>query len=136
MNEPELILRLLRSKAIAIVGISSNPEKPSHYVAAYLQKLGHRLLLVNPALEVVLGEPCYPTLAALPVRPDLVDVFRLPRFLPEIVDEMIELSLPAIWVQAGIVQVEAAAKAEANGIQVVMDRCLMVESRRAGIDWI
>ncbi len=77
----------------------------------------------------MLGERAYASLADLPVKPDLVNVFRLPRFLPAIVEEMIALGLPALWVQQGIVSLEAAARAEAAGIRVVMDRCLMVEHR-------
>jgi predicted CoA-binding protein len=128
MNEPEVIQALLQAKTIAVVGLSADPAKPSHFVSAYMQRLGHRILPVNPALEEVLGERSYPSLSALPVRPDLVNVFRLPRFIPAIVDEVIALELPALWLQQGIVHAEAA-KAEAHGIQVVMDRCLMVESR-------
>ncbi len=130
MNEPETIRALLRAKTIAVVGISDDPGKPSHYVSAAMQRLGHRILPVNPALETVLGERAYSSLAALPEKPGLVNVFRLPKFIPAIVDEMIALGLPAIWVQQGIVHQEAAAKAEAHGIKVVMDRCIMIESRR------
>jgi predicted CoA-binding protein len=133
MNEPETIAALLRSKTIAVVGLSKDAQKPSHFVPAYLQSIGHRILPVNPAVEEVLGERAYTSLSALPERPDLVNVFRLPKFIPAIVDEMIALQLPAIWIQTGILAPEAAAKAEAHGIRVVMDRCLMVESRRAGI---
>jgi uncharacterized protein len=133
MNEPEVIRALLESKNIAVIGLSDDPAKPSHYVSAYMQGLGHRILPVNPALDEVLGEKSYASLAALPVKPDLVNVFRLPRFVPAIVDEMIALHLPALWLQQGIVHLEAAAKAEEHGIKVVMDHCLMVESRRAGI---
>ena len=133
MNEPATIHDLLHAKTIAVVGLSANPEKPSFYVPSYLQSLGHRILPVNPSIDQVLGEKAYASLSDLPVRPDLVNVFRLPRFIPAIVDEMIELKLPAIWVQQGILAPEAAARAEAHGIRVVMDRCLMVESRRAGI---
>ncbi len=132
MNEPEVIAALLRSKTIAVIGLSEDSAKPSHYVPGYLQSVGHRILPVNPKVEFVLGEKAYASLAELPEKPDLVNVFRLPRFLPGIVDEMIALGLGAIWVQSGIVSLEAAAKAEAHGIKVVMDRCLMVESRRAG----
>jgi uncharacterized protein len=131
MNEPQTIQALLQSKTIAVIGISDDPSKPSHYVSAYMQRLGHRILPVNPSLESVLGEKCYPSLSALPEKPDLVNVFRLPKFIPAIVDEMIALELPAIWTQQGIVSQEAAAKAEAHGIKVVMDRCIMVESRYA-----
>ena len=133
MNEPEVIRALLESKTIAVIGLSDDPGKPSHYVSAYMQSLGHRILPLNPALDEVLGEKSYASLAALPVKPDLVNVFRLPRFVPAIVDEMIALQLPALWLQQGIVHLEAAARAEEHGIKVVMDYCLMVESRRAGI---
>jgi predicted CoA-binding protein len=131
MNEPELIAELLRSKTIAVIGVSDDPTKPSHYVTAYMQQQGCRILPVNPGLESVLGVTCYPSLTALPVKPDLVNVFRLPKFIPAIVDEMIALGLPALWLQQGIVHAEAAARAEAHGIRVVMDRCLMVERRQA-----
>jgi predicted CoA-binding protein len=136
MNEPATIRAVLESKTIAVIGISDDPAKPSHYVSAYMQRVGHRILPINPSLESVLGEKCYPSLTALPIKPDLVNVFRLPKFIPAIVDEMIALGLPAIWIQQGIVNLEAVAHAEAHGIKVVMDRCIMVESRRAGIERI
>jgi predicted CoA-binding protein len=132
MNEPETIRDLLRSKTIAVVGMTDNPEKPSCYVPAFLRSIGHRVIPVNPSIEFALGEKAYASLAELPEKPDLVNVFRLAKFIPAIVDEMIELQLSALWVQQGIVHAEAAAKAEAHGIRVVMDRCLMTESRRAG----
>ena len=131
MNEPQTIHDLLQSKTIAVVGLSDDPMKSSNSVSAHMQRKGYRILPVNPSLETVLGEKCYPSLSALPIKPDLVNVFRLPKFIPAIVDEMIALGLPAIWVQQGIVNEEAAAKAEANGIKVVMDRCIAVESRFA-----
>ena len=135
MNEPSTIHDLLAVKTIAVIGLSAHPDKPSHYVPAYMQSVGYRILPVNPLVDQVLGEKAYPTLAALPEKPDLVNVFRLPRFIGPIVDEMMALGLRAIWVQSGIVNLEAAAKAEAHGIRVVMDRCIMVESRcaRAGL---
>ena len=129
MNEPQTIHALLQSKTIAVVGISDDPGKPSHYVSAYMQRLGHRILPVNPSLETVLGEKSYPSLSALPEKPDLVNVFRLPKFIPAIVDEMLQLGLKNLWVQQGIVNLEAATRAEAVGIHVVMDRCIMVEHR-------
>ena len=130
MNEPETIRQMLAAKTIAVIGLSDDPAKPSHYVSLAMQRAGHRILPVNPALETVLGEKTYPSLSALPEKPDLVNVFRLPKFIPAIVDEMIALGLKALWVQQGIINLEAAAKAEAHGIRVVMDRCIMVESRR------
>jgi predicted CoA-binding protein len=135
MNEPEVILDMLGGqekapRTLAVVGLSDNPGKPSFYVSEYMQHHGFRVLPVNPALESVLGETSYPSLADLPVKPDVVNVFRLPKFIPAIVDEMIALGLKNLWVQAGIVHPEAAARAEAAGIHVVMDRCIMVEHRR------
>lgn len=136
MNEPEAIRAMLGDlhgggRAIAVVGLSDNPTKASYGVSEYMQAHGYRILPVNPAIERSLGEKSYASLRELPVKPDLVNVFRLPQFLPGIVDEMIELGLKALWVQLGIVNLEAAAKAEAAGIRVVMDHCIMVEHRRA-----
>jgi predicted CoA-binding protein len=87
-------------------------------------------LPVNPGIASVLGEKSYASLSELPVRPDVVNVFRLPKFIPAIVDEMLALGLTNLWVQLGIRSAEAAAKAEAGGIRVVMDRCILVEHRR------
>ncbi len=122
---------MLSCRTIAVVGLSDNPDKPSHYVSAYMKKHGYRILPVNPAVETVLGEPSYGSLAELPEKPDVVDVFRLPNAIPAIVEEMITLGLRNLWVQQGIVNEAAAAHAEQNGIRVVMDRCIMVEHRRA-----
>ena len=138
MNEPHLIQRLLRSRTIAVIGLSDNREKPSNYVPAYLQSIGHRILPVNPSISEVLGERSYASLRELPKKPDLVSVFRLPKFIPAIVDEMIALyagnpNPPGLWLQVGITHPEATARAEAAGIPVVADRCLMVESRNANI---
>ena len=133
MKDADLIHELLNARSIAVVGLSADESKPSHYVSRYMQDHGYRILPVNPALESVLGEQSYPSLADLPLRPDLVNVFRLPRFIPAIVDEMIALHLPALWLQQGIVHAEAAARAQVQGIRVVMDRCLMVEHRMAGL---
>lgn len=116
--------------SIAVVGLSANPGKPSHYVPAYMQQQGYRILPVNPTIETVLGEKAYATLADLPLKPDIVNVFRLPQYIPAIVDEMLQLGLKDLWVQLGIVNSEAAARAEAGGIRVVMDRCIMVEHRQ------
>jgi predicted CoA-binding protein len=132
MNEPEFIQSMLQARTIAVIGLSEDPLKPSHYVSAYMQSRGHRILPGHPTVETVLGEKAYRTLSELPIRPDLVNVFRLPKFIPAIVDEMILLGFDSLWVQQGIVNMEAAAHAQAHGIRVVMDRCLMVEARRAG----
>jgi uncharacterized protein len=135
MNEPELIREMLgvttkdHQRTIAVVGLSDDPAKPSHYVSAYMQQHGYKIYPINPSLPEVLGEKSYASLSDLPVKPDIVDVFRLPKFLPAIVDEMLQLTLKNLWVQQGIVNLEAATRAEAVGIQVVMDRCIMVEHR-------
>ena len=134
MNEPEVIKHMFAAKTIAVVGLSDNPAKASYGVSRYMQAQGYRIIPINPAVESVLGEKSYASLAeacsALPEKPDVVNVFRLPQFIPAIVDEMISLGLKNLWVQLGIVNEEAAAKAEAAGINVVMDRCIMVDHQR------
>ena len=131
MNEPALIRDMLsNSKTIAVIGLSADESKPSHYVSAYMQQHGYKLYPINPSIESVLGERSYPSLTALPIKPDIVDVFRLPNAIPAIVAEMIALGLCNLWVQQGIINTEAAAHAEENGIRVVMDHCIMVEHRR------
>jgi uncharacterized protein len=135
MNEPDVIDAMLgegAGRTIAVVGLSENAAKPSHYVSEYMQRQGYRIYPVNPSVETVLGEKSYGSLAELPVKPDVVNVFRLPGVIPGIVDEMLALGLKNLWVQAGIVNLEAAERAEQGGIKVVMDRCIMVEHRRRG----
>ena len=139
MNEPEVILDMLGGRAkqprtLAVIGLSDNPLKPSYSVSAYMQACGYRILPVNPAVAgPILREPVFASLADLPVRPDVVNVFRLPRFIPAIVEEMIALGLRDLWVQLGIVHLEAAAQAEAAGLRVVMDRCILIEHRSLGL---
>jgi hypothetical protein len=140
MNEPEAIAAMLGAadsggnpRMIAVIGLSENPGKPSHYVSEYMQQHGFKIYPVNPSIESVLGERSYVSLTALPVKPDVVNVFRLPSFIPAIVDEMLALGLKNLWVQQGIVNLEAAARAEQGGIRVVMDRCIMVEHRRRAV---
>jgi predicted CoA-binding protein len=134
MNEPEIIRSMLGAttkespRTIAVIGLSEVAPKPSHYVSAYMQQHGYKIYPVNPSITEVLGEKSYPSLSDLPIKPDIVDVFRLPGFIPAIVDEMLQLGLPNLWVQQGIINLEAAARAEAGGIHVVMDRCIMVDT--------
>jgi len=132
MNEPETISAMLAAKTIAVVGLSDNPAKTSYRISGYMQRHGYRILPVNPSVESVLGEKAYASLAELPEKPDVVNVFRLPSFIPAIVDEMLALGLKNLWVQVGIVNREAAARAESGGIRVVMDRCIMVEHMDVG----
>ena len=135
MNEPGVILNMLggperTARTLAVVGLSDDPTRPSYSVSAYMQQHGYRILPVNPGIQHVLGERSYATLSELPERPDVVNVFRLPRFIPAIVEEMIALGLQDLWVQLGIRNGDAAAVAERNGIRVVMDRCILIEHRR------
>jgi predicted CoA-binding protein len=137
VNEPEVIRDMLgdpetENLSIAVIGLSENPAKPSNYVAAYMLQHGYRILPVNPSIKRGLGEKAYPSLTTLVesgVKPDIVNVFLLPSFIPAIVDEMLALGLKDLWVQQGIIHLDAAARAEAGGIRVVMDRCIMVEHR-------
>ncbi|HKJ77107.1 MAG TPA: CoA-binding protein [Gammaproteobacteria bacterium] len=118
------------TRTIAVVGLSPKPNRPSHQVARYMQQAGYRILPVRPAVESILGEPAYPSLADLPEVPDLVDVFRAPEHVPEVVDACIALGVPALWLQEGVVHEEAAARAQAAGLTVVMDLCLLKEHAR------
>ena len=135
MNEPEVIRNMLAvttkeaPRTIAVIGLSEIPARPSHYVSEYMQQHGYKIYPVNPSIPEVLGEKSHARLADLPIKPDIVNVFRLPKFIPAIVDEMLQLGLPNLWVQQGIIHPEAAARAEAGGIHVVMDRCIMIEHR-------
>jgi len=136
VNEAAVIDEMLgdgRGRTIAVIGLSENPSKPSHYVSAYMQQHGYKIYPVNPSIESVLGEKSYASLADLPVKPDVVNVFRVPSLIPAIVDEMLMLGLKDLWVQQGIVNLEAAKRAEEGGIRVVMDRCIMIEHRRNGL---
>ncbi len=125
------IKRLLgQTRTIAVVGMSSRPTRAGYYVPAYLQTAGYRIIPVNPALDSALGEKAYPDLAAVPEPIDLVLLFRRPEDVPPHVAEAIAVGAKAIWMQSGIVNEEAAATARAAGLDVVMDRCMMVEHRR------
>ncbi len=120
---------LKRSRTIAVVGLSSSPLRPSHGVAAYMQTQGYRIIPVNPTIPGALGEKAYPSLLEVPEKIDIVDIFRRPEFVPELVDQAIQLRVPAIWMQEGVVHAAAAEKARAAGIYVIMDRCILKEHR-------
>lgn len=122
---PEEIKALLgRVKTIAVVGLSPKPDRPSFGVARALQRFGYRIVPVHPVASEVLGEICYPGLRAIPFPVDLVDVFRAPEFVPEVVAETLAIGAPAIWLQDGVVHEAAAEQARAAGLTVVMDRCI------------
>ena len=122
---PEAIKRLLETaKTIAVVGLSPQLERPSHGVARAMQRFGYRIIPVRPAVDSVLGEKAYPDLPHLPGPVDIVDVFRAPEHVDQIVDQCIAQKLPAIWLQEGVVNEKAVEKAKKAGIFVVMDRCI------------
>lgn len=125
----EIAELLKKSKTIAVVGLSSSPLRPSHGVSAYMQSQGYRIIPVNPAIKGALGEKAVASLADVPGKIDIVDVFRRSEFVPEIVDEAIRLKVPAIWLQEGVIHEEAAEKARKAGIMVVMDKCILKEHR-------
>ncbi len=128
MNDP--IAQLLQnSKTIAVVGISDNPMRPSFGVSEYMQQHGYRIIPVNPQVREVLGEKSYATLAEIPDKIDILNIFRKPEFVPDLVDEAIRLKIPAVWMQEDVVHEEAAAKARAAGVFVVMDKCILKEHR-------
>jgi predicted CoA-binding protein len=114
-------------KTIAVVGCSTHPDKPSHYVPKYLQEHGYRILPVNPAAkgQLLLGETVYGSLKEISIPVEIVDIFRPPKDVPAIVDEAIAIGAKAIWMQEGIVHNEAAQRAKAAGLQVVMDKCML-----------
>ncbi len=129
--EKNEIADLLRtSRVIAVVGLSSNPLRPSHGVAGYMQQHGYRIVPVNPQETEVLGEHAYPTLDKVPGKIDIVNIFRRSEFVPPIVDDAIRLGARAVWMQEGVVNQEAAARARAAGLIVVMDRCILKDHQR------
>jgi uncharacterized protein len=126
-NIPEI---LKSSRTIAVVGLSSNPMRPSNGVAAYLQRVGYRVIPINPNESEVLGEKCYARLEDVPEKIDLVDIFRRPECVPEIVESAIRVGAKTVWMQEGVVNHQAAERARAAGLEVVMDRCTLKEHRK------
>ena len=133
MQEDALIKELLASaKTIAVVGLTDSPIRPSYGVSAYMQQKGYRIIPVNPNIHEALGEKAYASLRDIPkdVKIDIVDVFRRPDAVPEIVDEVLELKLPALWLQETVIHQQAAEKARRAGVKVMMDLCILKEHRR------
>jgi uncharacterized protein len=131
INQDEAIQHILATmKTIAVVGLSSKPQRAGHYVPAYLQSQGYRIIPVNPAFKEALGEVAYPSLLDIPHPVDLVLLFRRSEAVPPFVDEAIQIGAKAVWMQLGILHPEAAAKARQAGLEVVMDACMLVEHRR------
>jgi uncharacterized protein len=128
--DPQACCALLKkTKTIAVVGLSPNPARPSHGVAQSMQGFGFRVIPVHPAAKEILGEKVYAKLADIPEPIDLVDVFRSAEFIDGVVDECLALGIKAIWIQEGIINEPAAARARAGGMTVIMDRCIYRDYR-------
>jgi|SRR5450755_237183 predicted CoA-binding protein len=131
MSESESALELLRSAhTIAVVGLSDKRWRPSYGVSEYMQRAGYRIIPVNPEIGEVLGEKCYPQLESISEPIDIVNIFRRSELVPAIVESAIRVKAKAVWMQEGVVNEAAAAKARSAGLIVVMDRCLLKEHRR------
>ncbi len=137
-QDPHTIQRILRRmRRVAIVGASANEVRPSFFVAYYLKRMGYDLTPVNPRYEEILGLPCYPSLSAIPNPPEVVDVFRRPEEVGEIVDEAVAIGAKALWLQFGVINEKEARRAGEAGLAVVMDRCMKIEHGRyhGGLQW-
>lgn len=117
-------------RTVAVVGVSPDAERPSHGVFCYLRDQGYRVIPVNPRFPRILGETCYPDLAAIPEKVDVVDVFRRSDDVPPIVEQAIAIGARAVWMQRGVVNEAAAGRAREAGLQVVMDKCIKIEHLR------
>ena len=118
---------LRESKTIAVVGLSPKPNRPSHQVARYLMEVGYTIIPVNPGQDTILGQTCYSNLRDIPTPVDMVDIFRRQEEVVPIVEDAIGIGARFIWMQQGIVNEEAAGKAEAAGLIVIMDRCTKID---------
>ncbi len=134
----ERIEILRKAKTIAMVGLSANPYRPSHFVAIYLLAEGYTIIPVNPREQQILGRTCYPSLRDIPVPVDLVDIFRDPAAVPPLIEDAIAIGAWAVWMQLGVIHEGAAARAREAGLQVVMDACVKIEHARffGGLDTI
>ena len=129
-SKDELIDILLSNKTIASVGLSSNPEKDSYSVVAYLKAQGYRIIPVNPTAKEIRGEKSYPDLESITEKVDIVQIFRKPEDVPPVVESAIKIGAKVIWMQEGVVHEGAAAKAKGAGMKVVMDRCMKKDHQR------
>lgn len=131
MNNDKVLREILLStKTIASVGLSSNREKESYGIAAYLKEQGYQVIPVNPTASEILGEKTYPDLESVPLKIDVVQVFRKPEDVPPVVEEAIKVGAKVVWMQEGIVHEAAAQRATEAGLQVVMDACMRSTHRR------
>lgn len=139
MNEDiNTLRRILRDvKTLAIVGLSANWWRPSFFAAKYLKEHGYRMVPVNPQYAEVLGEKCYPSLREIPFKVDVVDCFRKSEEIPALAEDAIAIGAKVLWMQLGVINHEAAERARAAGLEVVMDRCMKIEHGRlfGGLNW-
>ena len=128
---------LAQSRTLAVVGLSAQWYRPSYFAAKYMQDHGYRIIPVNPRYDEVLGERCYPDLRAIAERVDLVDCFRRSQDIPPLAEQAIAIGAKVLWMQLGIVNDEAARRASAAGLDVVMNRCVKIEHARllGGLNW-
>jgi predicted CoA-binding protein len=129
-SDREIRQILETAKTVAVVGLSDKPDRDSYKVAKYLQEHGFRIIPVNPTVDHVLGEKSYASVTDIPMQVDVVDVFRKPEAVMPVVQEAIDAGASTLWLQLGVVNEEAAEKAEAAGLRVVMDRCMKIETGR------
>ena len=130
MSQSDPITELLKnSKTIAVVGLSNSPLRPSHGVAAYMQIHRYRIIPVNPEIDEALGEKSYTSLLDVPEKIDIVNIFRRPEYVEQLVDHAIQLKVPVIWMQESVIHEKAAERARHAGIFVIMDRCILKEHR-------
>ena len=129
-NNQEIIEILKKYKSIAVVGMSKNPLRPSYQVANYMINAGYKIYPVNPGHKEIIGLECYPDLKSIPVKIGIVDVFRRPEHVDEIVEESAQIKAKVMWFQFGVINHKAAIKAQDYRLKVIMDRCIKIEHRR------
>jgi hypothetical protein len=118
------------SRVVAVVGLSTKPDRPSYKVASYLKKNGYKIIPVTPKAEKILGEVCYPDLGSIPKSVDMVNIFQRAEEVPAIVEEAINIEAKVVWMQEGVINEQAAARAKKAGLLVVMDKCMLKEHRK------
>ena len=129
MNDITIIKKIFRMRTIAVVGMSQKPERPSNYVALYMQYQGYEIIPVNPGQKEIAGETCYPSLQEIPKQVDVVNVFRRPEYVLPIAEAAIEISAKALWLQDGVINKDAAKLAKEAGLLVVMNDCMLRRHR-------
>ena len=139
MDDSDKVRRILRKhKTLAVVGLSAQWHRPSYFAAKYMQEHGYRVIPVNPGYDTILGERCYKSLRDIPEKVDIVDCFRKPAEIPAIAEDAIAIGAKVLWMQLGVHNAQARARAEAAGLEVVENRCVKIEHGRffGGLGWV